>query len=793
MSFNTQEQEIIKYGLQNGKSSQEIQTAISNSRLGIVPVKKVAVQPVAQEPSLLSKIGTDYNQRADRVNEILKMPVANPLKNPLQSLSEFGQKETALFGQGAGGVANAIEQTAMAIPGVKQIAGGIGEGMKWLSSTPLVQGLGDKLGESKKLQEITNLYDTDQSFKDTVDGVANLARLGVDVQTVVDSAGFAKNVTNKLVDRVKSIELPTLTPPPGGTVNNIIDKTKTALSRSNVPENFETSVQRLSKPNPNIPLKEVKSPLTKYNEYLAQEQKFKLDGKADTALSKVGEDIGTNFEKVIKTRRQAGETMGSELEKVGGIKTDISNSFPTLETELQKNGLIFSGGKIKTTGAVKMSSQDVRMIENYVKELNKLGANPTVKELDAFLSRVPSELDVYKATNNVTKVTNGERIIKGHLSEARKALTENSNPALSAYAQARATYADLTNFLDEGSKFLGKKTQAGDYAKDASIAKSSVQSIINNGKKDWLLRLEDLTNYPAIDNSIIALQAMKDAGNFRGLSLLETLSGGKIPLSKASAIDKAINYGIEKGGKAFVGTPAEQTRRIIQQSMSATNPPAVLPAVQNLTKSNSKTRISNPISPTIPQIGLKSNVSDVAKAVKKKVKETHNKQGGFVKNPLSPISDLASEAKKYKTAEDFVKKQPVLYHGSGTELKQFNNKQGTFFTDDMMNAEGYAGGDGSVYEGYLNFKNPLIIDAKGKLYNDLKTEYGKSTTEIVGKVDKQKYDGVIFKNIKDNWIDDADVQDPSTIYYAFKPKDSFLNEFQLTEIWKKSQRKANNK
>jgi len=52
----------------------------------------------------------------------------------------------------------------------------------------------------------------------------------------------------------------------------------------------------------------------------------------------------------------------------------------------------------------------------------------------------------------------------------------------------------------------------------------------------------------------------------------------------------------------------------------------------------------------------------------------------------------------------------------------------------------------------------------------------------VGKVDNKKYDGVIFKNIKDNRIDDADIQEPATIYYAFKPKDSFLNESQLKQI-----------
>lgn len=141
------------------------------------------------------------------------------------------------------------------------------------------------------------------------------------------------------------------------------------------------------------------------------------------------------------------------------------------------------------------------------------------------------------------------------------------------------------------------------------------------------------------------------------------------------------------------------------------------------------------------------------------------------------------EAKKYKSAEEFVKAQPVLYHGSLHALEAFEER-GAFFTDDYMNADGYASGE-HVYEGYLVLKNPLVIDAKGRMWNDLDTPYGKDTQAVVGSVDSRKYDGVIFKNVKDNWIDDADYQDPGTIYYAFNAKKAFLNSYQLTDLYHK--------
>ena len=45
MSFNDKEQEIIKYGVANGKSRQEVEQAIANYRAGIVTKKKSGDNP----------------------------------------------------------------------------------------------------------------------------------------------------------------------------------------------------------------------------------------------------------------------------------------------------------------------------------------------------------------------------------------------------------------------------------------------------------------------------------------------------------------------------------------------------------------------------------------------------------------------------------------------------------------------------------------------------------------------------------------------------------------------------
>lgn len=168
--------------------------------------------------------------------------------------------------------------------------------------------------------------------------------------------------------------------------------------------------------------------------------------------------------------------------------------------------------------------------------------------------------------------------------------------------------------------------------------------------------------------------------------------------------------------------------------------------------------------------------------------EDVSKKPGF-KSPAVGEAALIQEAKKYNSAEEFVNKQIPVFHGSRVPLKRFSNKKGgVFFTSEYADATGYSGGAENVYEGYLNFKKPLIIDAKGAKWDKLNTKYGKSTQEVIGKAEKDGYDGVVFKNIVDN-VMDTEGMGKSTVYYAYKPEDAFLNESQLTDIWNKAHKK----
>lgn len=360
---------------------------------------------------------------------------------------------------------------------------------------------------------------------------------------------------------------------------------QTAIARKNVHPQLGESATRLNKPADTDPLfaagtKRLGNPLDAYEEYLATSKKAITDIKADPAISVVGEEIGDAFQSVVAQRRAVGEVMGSELKAVGKLKVGIGAAKTSLLSELSESGLAYNPRSKQLTSFTgsRFASPEVKMLEEFVQRLNQLGDTPTVSDIDNFIARTRSDLQFTKGQSGVIGTTNAERIINGAVAALKARLNPevNGTPALRPYWEANRTYSELSDFVEEGSNHLGKLTQDGDFAKDASLAKSAVQSILNNGKKDWLSQLEALTGYPALDKAVLALQAMKDAGDFRGLSLLQQLVQGSIPTSKMGLIDKILGIGVEKAGTVLLGGPEEQTRAFLK-SLVEEPPPQTSP------------------------------------------------------------------------------------------------------------------------------------------------------------------------------------------------------------------------
>jgi hypothetical protein len=516
------------------------------------PVQSAAPAPAPTEPGFVDRIASDINTRGKALNDTLSQPASTP-----SQAVALGTKATATA---FGAITNVLGEAIKSIPGGQQALAAIGG-----VTSSAFKALTDKLASTNFFKEAAaglpanNALENNLSTASSAGELANtiLAAGGVPktAQTAADlSATGVKNasraVSNTADDAFK-------------VGHELKNKIQVSIADKTVNPQLKASADRLFLDG----TKRIENPITTYDDYLTQSKKALTDIHADPAISSVGNEMGDAFNSVIKQRRAVGKTIGDELNTVGNLKVSIAEPKTSLLSELKDSGLSYNSKtkQLNAFSGTKFASEELTMLNNFVGAVQRLGDTPSVASIDNFISKTRSDLNFAKGKSGVIGTTNAERIINGALKGLRESLNPSKNqlPELAKYWKANDTYSQLSDFVDEGAGYLGKLTQSGDFAKDASVAKSAVQSILNNGKKDWMIKLEALTGFPALDKSVLALQAMKDAGDFRGLSLLQAMSEGVIPTSQAGFTQKMLDYAVAHGAQLVAGTPEEQTRAFL--------------------------------------------------------------------------------------------------------------------------------------------------------------------------------------------------------------------------------------
>ena len=104
--------------------------------------------------------------------------------------------------------------------------------------------------------------------------------------------------------------------------------------------------------------------------------------------------------------------------------------------------------------------------------------------------------------------------------------------------------------------------------------------------------------------------------------------------------------------------------------------------------------------------------------------------------------------------------QPNAVHlGGGVRFPE-----AIYFTNKRKVAESYAVGD-NIFDVYLKIENPYEVDAEKKSYNDFADEL----YSIMTNIDTEQYDGIVVRNIKDNWSQKGKNINGDT-YIVFNPE-----------------------
>lgn len=324
-----------------------------------------------------------------------------------------------------------------------------------------------------------------------------------------------------------------------------------------------------------------------------------------------------------------------------------------------------------------------------------------------------------------------------------------------------------------------------------------------------LITAENATKYRDIINqrqNLIGLSA-KEAG-LAGAVITAIVTGGASIPSVVVGLSVA---GLDK----LLASPAAKTR--------------FAKALQTLADQKGMNAVEL-LASKVPQ--LKKFIKDWIKDPKMglMIEDVSGKAQGGIPN-LS--DDLLSQAKKFKSAEEFVRAQMKDFHGTNVRFDAFSKEKlgvstgaksaekGFWFTDSQDVAKGYGEyaseknvrdileqikieerkgnwdrvneltikaeelsaeyADPIVIEAKLNLSNPSIYDAKGKGF--LATD--KKINDLIDKAIKNGNDSLIIKNLRDS-VYSSDIPVTHTIVFD---ENKILTKSQLTKIWEEANKK----
>lgn len=539
----------------------------------------------AQEkaPGLTDRVGTDIANRVQKVADI-------------QNRTDTGklEKSVQIFGQGAGMAANTLEQTAMEIPGVKQVAKGFGAGVNWLATSDIspIKHLGDVIGSNKTLQTAVQLYDTDQNFKDTVDAVANIARLGGDIDSAVNSANFTANVTNKVIKNLKETT-PVLSPdaPPSGPsgIESLAQDTSAGI------------MNRVARLKPTDATRFEQMAGKTHGEYLKETGNF---GSPDEVIAKEAQKFTNSMNEV-----------DNALGKLPGVYKDgsLADALKELWT------------KAKATSSNNVKAPYLDQVRNWIKQYNEGGL--TMKDINGVKRLFEKEVKL-----GYNKLINGEKV----------AQATNIDTALRKFQFKQAEKLGFKNIGE-----LNKQTQISkflvDKLGDQVIGQNGLNSI---SLTDWIMLAggnpESVAGF--LTKKFFSSKAVQ-------AKIAQILNDGEVkgPITPdlQPTVENSLRTAFPQGRKFELpaGNMGVQSANYVPIQRTAAS------SMEGMAQNATRTTVN-------PKTG-DAYIKDLKNGKTKVVPNI--KQTSAIPKSLEP---LAQEARKYKSAEEFVN-NGVFYRGEG--------------------------------------------------------------------------------------------------------------------------------
>ena len=431
-------------------------------------------------------------------------------------------------------------------------------------------------------------------------------------------------------------------------------------------------------------------------EYFDVTRKRLNDETAKTPTGLLTEKAESAFKQVEEILAETGSGIGAKRTKLGSVKASQEQAqslMNTLDNELKSLGLTTTktGGITKGKGIVDVSDAELKLLSELRSDLLKVKGDAKVETIQKAINKFRNRVDFGKSSQEVSGVMDGLlKKVSGEASTINKSIL--GNEAAGQYAR----YSEIADFLKE-TKNIRKNPQvvlrrilSSDSAKGLEFAET----------------IKELTGVDLIKESRFAKIAVDTFGDvnpelgtrFRQQLTDSGVAAGNI-LSKAGgkagAIGKVIElvqdipkavrneFLLREGINPALVEAEDLAELILESARGGTK------TVDEVVSAIKKTPVKKATvkTPSDKSFTLSKSDKEAIEQLKQTIKDTPNKQGGFVK--VGKADDLIEQAKKFDNVDDFIESQDIVYHGTNADFDKFDISKIGSQTDDGLYGRGF--------------------------------------------------------------------------------------------------------
>lgn len=413
MSFNDKEQEIIKYGVANGKSRQEVEQAIANYRAGIVTKKKVETTLTSTEPSLGSKIlergKTALSEATLKPSRDILVEGANTTgqEREIIGLEAFNRafQAPARVAMAAGGAVGDIVGAGLKATGADKVIAG--------ATAPLVKPVVQSEGARKLVENFNKLPKDTQEYLKGIPDIANLLGLEIipgSIAKMSAKTALKSPLNTTAFDAIK------------GSSGNLTQKALDFIS-NDPGAKVETILKRATP--------------EELDNYLAIAEKSAQSGEAKSVFEAVGD-------KMAETTK----TLKTKLDGIGAAKSEVMKKNGNIDFTSQTSPLISQLEDIMKS-FTEIDKAQAPIVEKFIADAKNI---KTAAQADTFIDKAQDALYTSDRTMVLPSGSALEKRLQKIIGEYNSSL-KKAVPA--EYASLNEQYAKLVEALSTINKSLG--------------------------------------------------------------------------------------------------------------------------------------------------------------------------------------------------------------------------------------------------------------------------------------------------------------------------------------------------